>query len=36
MNISKLKKVINFKMTDISKVGGKIIKDYNLNEKIFN
>ena len=29
-------KVINFKMTDISKVGGKIIKDYNLNEKIFN
>ena len=36
MNISKLKKVINFKMTDISKVGQKIIKDYNLNEKIFN
>jgi len=35
MNISKIKKIIKFKLTTIDNVAKKIIKKNNLNEKIF-
>ena len=34
MNIKKLNKIINFKMTKINKIAKKIIKKHRLNEKL--